>query len=122
MQAAQIHQLETVLILLLLFVIVFALLARRLRTPYPVVLVIAGLLLSFVPGVPRFSLNPDLVLLAILPPLLYASAFMTSWREFRANIVSICLLAFGLVVFTVFGVAWGAHWILPGFDWRLGLV
>jgi Na+/H+ antiporter len=122
MQAAQIHQLETILILLLIFVIGFAILAKRVGIPYPVILVIAGLFISFVPGIPRFSLNPDIVLLAILPPLLFASAFMTSWREFRANLVSIGLLAFGLVAFTVFGVALGAHWFLPGFDWRLGLV
>jgi monovalent cation/hydrogen antiporter len=122
MEAAQIHHLETILILLLVVVIGFAILAKRVGTPYPVVLVIAGLLLSFVPGIPRFSLNPDVVLLAILPPLLFAGAFLTSWREFRANIVSIGFLAFGLVTFTVFGVAWSVHWILPGFDWRLGLV
>jgi monovalent cation/hydrogen antiporter len=122
MQAAAIHHLETILILLMIFVIGFAILAKRLNTPYPVILVIAGLILSFAPGIPRFSLDPDVVLLAILPPLLFAAAFTTSWREFRANLSSIGSLAFGLVAFTVFGVAWCAQWIIPGFDWRLGLV
>jgi monovalent cation/hydrogen antiporter len=122
MLAAEIHHLETILILLLIFVISFAILAKRLNTPYPIILVIAGLMLSFAPGIPRFSLNPDVVFLAILPPLLFAAAFMTSWREFHANLLTIGFLAFGLVTFTVFGVAWCAEWILPGFDWRLGLV
>lgn len=122
MQATDIHHLETILILLMILVIGFAILAKRMNTPYPVILVIAGLLVSFAPGIPRFSLSPDIILLAILPPLLFSSSFTTSWREFCRNIVSIGLLAFGLVAFTVFGVAWSAHWILPGFDWRLGLV
>ncbi len=63
MQSGGIHQIELVLLLLLLFVVVFAALARKLRTPYPIVLVIAGLLLSFVPGIPKVSLNPDIVFL-----------------------------------------------------------
>ena len=58
----------------------------------------------------------------VLPPLLYASAWTTSWRDFRYNIVSISLLAFGLVAFTVIGVALAAPRVFPGFDWRLGLV
>jgi len=122
MQVTGIHQTELVLMLLLVFVIGFGALALRLRTPYPIVLVIAGLLVSLVPGIPNISLNPEVVFLAILPPLLYAAAFNTSWRDFHYNLVSIGSLAFGLVGFTVFGVAAAAQWILPGFDWRLGLV
>jgi CPA1 family monovalent cation:H+ antiporter len=122
MQVIGIHQVELTLILLLVFVVGFGTLALRLRTPYPIVLVISGLLLSFLPGNPHFSLNPNIVFLAILPPLLFAAAFNTSWRDFRYNLVSIGFLAFGLVGFTVFGVAEVAQWILPGFDWRLGLV
>jgi Na+/H+ antiporter len=122
MQAAGLHQIELLILILLVFVVGFGALAKRLRTPYPIVLVIGGLLVSFVPGVPRFSLNPDFVFLLILPPLLFAAAFTTSWRDFRYNLVSITSLAFGLVGFTVFGVAAAAHAFLPGFDWRLGLV
>src|SRR5712664_1288577 len=122
MQSGGIHAVELVLLLLLLFVVVFAALARKLQTPYPIVLVIAGLLLSFVPGIPRVSLNPDVVFLVVLPPLLYSAAWLTSWREFKFNFVSIFMLAFGLVGFTVAGVAATAKWVFAGFDWRLGFV
>jgi len=112
---------QFVFLLLLLFVAFFGLLARRLQTPYPIVMVIGGLLLSFVPGMPAVSLNPDVVFLIVLPPLLYASAWTTSWRDFRYNLVSILSLAFGLVGFTVIGVALVAPKVFSGFDWRLGL-
>jgi hypothetical protein len=82
----------------------------------------AGLLLGFVPGIPRVTLNPDIVFFVILPPLLNSAAWVTSWREFRFNLVSILLLAFGLVAFTVRGVAEGAPWLFAGFDWKAGLV
>lgn len=120
--AEGISGLETVFLLLLLFIVVFAWLARKLETPYPIVLVIAGLLLGFVPGIPKITLNPDLVFLVVLPPLLYAAAWVMPWREFKFNFVSIFMLAFGLVGFTVWGVAGASHWIFSGFDWRLGFV
>jgi monovalent cation/hydrogen antiporter len=113
---------EILFLFLLLFVVVFGLLARRIGIPYPIVMVLGGLLLSFVPGIPRATLNPDLIFLVILPPLLYAAAWTTSWRDFRYNLVSIVLLAFGLVAFTVAGIAWLAPKIFDGFDWRLGFV
>src|SRR2546423_2037265 len=117
-----IHTVQLVFLLLLLFVVVFASLARKLRLPYPIVLVIAGLSLSFIPGIPRVTLNPDVIFLAFLPPLLYSAAWFTSWRDFKYHMVSIFFLAFGLVGFTVFGVAATAGYILPGFNWRLGFV
>jgi len=117
-----IHEIEFILLFLLLFIVVFAALARKLQTPYPIVLVIAGLLLSFVPGIPNVSLNPDVIFLVVLPPLLYSAAWVTSWREFKFNLVSICMLAFGLVGFTVAGVAATSKWVFAGFDWRLGFV
>ena len=122
MPAGGIHALEVVFLLLLLFVVAFGALARKLKTPYPIVLVLAGLLLSFVPGIPKVSLNPDVVFFLILPPLLYSAAWLTSWREFSYNLVSILFLAFGLVLFTVLGVAGAAPWFLSGFDWRMGFV
>ncbi|MGB6596764.1 MAG: cation:proton antiporter, partial [Candidatus Acidiferrum sp.] len=122
MEGGGIHAFELVFLLLLVFVVVFAVLARKLQTPYPIVLVIAGLLLSFLPGIPKVTLNPDVVFLVVLPPLLYYGAWLTPWREFRFNLVSICLLAFGLVGFTVAGVAATAKWVFAGFDWRLGFV
>jgi monovalent cation/hydrogen antiporter len=113
---------QVVFIFLLTFVVVFALLARRLAIPYPIVLVVAGLLLGFVPGLPKLTLNPEVIFLIVLPPLLYSAAWWTSWREFSYNLVSILLLAVGLVGFTVFAVATLAPRILPGFDWQSGFV
>ena len=122
MLSGNVQQVELVFLLLLLFVVAFGVLARKLQVPYPIVLVIAGLLLGFVPGIPRVTLNPDIVFFVILPPLLNSAAWVTSWREFRFNLVSILLLAFGLVAFTVWGVAEGAPWLFAGFDWKAGLV
>jgi NhaP-type Na+/H+ or K+/H+ antiporter len=83
---------------------------------------VAGLVLSFIPAIPKISLSPDVIFLVILPPLLYAGGWFTSWRDFSHNIVSILLLAFGLVGFTVLGVAVAAHWSFAPFDFRLGFV
>src|SRR5438477_4602547 len=117
-----VHAVEFVFLLLLLFIVVFGMVSKKLKTPYPIVLVLGGLLLSFVPGIPRINLSPDLVFFVILPPLLYSAAWLTSWREFSYNLVSIFLLAFGLVTFTVVGVTQVGQWLLPGFDWRVGVV
>src|SRR6202041_493436 len=113
-----IKSVEAVFLLLLVFVAMFAGLARRLKVPYPILLVIAGLLLSFLPGVPRIGLDPNLVFLVFLPPLLYSAAWALSWREFQRNFVSIAMLAVGLVLFTVVGLAMTAGSLLPGFDWK----
>ena len=120
--ADSIHAIEIVFLLLVLFVVVFGVLARKLETPYPIILVLGGLLLSFVPGIPKINLNPDIIFFVVLPPLLYSAAWLTSWREFSHNLVSILLLAFGLVTFTVLGVTEAGQLFLPGFDWRVGLV
>jgi monovalent cation/hydrogen antiporter len=122
MATGNVQAVELVFLLLLLFVVAFGALARRLQVPYPIVLVVAGLWLGFIPGIPRITLNPDVVFFVILPPLLYSAAWVTSWREFSFNLVSILLLAFGLVAFTVWGVTEGAQWLFPGFDWKAGLV
>jgi Na+/H+ antiporter len=121
-QGEGVHAVELVFLLLLVFVVVFATLARKLETPYPIVLVIGGLLLGFVPAIPKVPLNPDLVFLVVLPPLLYYGAWYTNWRDFKYNLVSILFLAFGLVGFTVLGVAGTSRWLFSGFDWRLGFV
>ena len=83
MQAAGIHSFEVIFLLLLIFVAGLAALAKRFQVPYPIVMVIGGLILGFFPRAPRLELNPDMVFLLILPPLLFASAFVTSWRDFR---------------------------------------
>jgi CPA1 family monovalent cation:H+ antiporter len=117
-----IHGAQLILLLLLLFITVFAAVARRLQTPYPIVLVVAGLVLGLVPGIPAVTLDPDVIFLVVLPPLLFAAALVTSWRDFSYNLVSISMLALGLVGFTVWAVAVAGPWLFPGFDWRVGLV
>ncbi len=122
MPAADIHHVELLVLALLFLVAALAVIAKKIAVPYPIILVIGGLCLSLIPGAPKVSLDPNIVFLVILPPLLFSAAFHTSWREFRRNLLSILLLAFGLVGFTVFGVALVIRWLLPGFDWQLGLV
>jgi monovalent cation/hydrogen antiporter len=116
--AAGIQAVQAVFLLLLVCVAVFAGLARRLKVPYPILLVIAGLVLSFLPGMPRIGLDPSLVFFVFLPPLLYSAAWTLSWREFQRNFSSIAMLAVGLVFFTVLGLAMAAGKLLPGFDWK----
>ncbi len=120
--ADTLHGVQAIFLLLMVLVAVFAVVARRLSVPYPIVLVIAGLAISLVPGLPRISLNPEMVFLVILPPLLYSSAWATSLREFKFNLVSIGMLAVGLVAFTVAGVAVFADHFLPGLGWKAGFL
>ena len=122
MHGGGVHAVELVFLSLLAFVVLFAAVARKLNRPYPIVLVVAGLLLSFLPRVPKVTLNPDIIFLIVLPPLLYSAAWLTSWREFRFNLFSISMLAFGLVAFTVFGVAFAAPLVFAGFTWQLGFL
>src|SRR5947207_718376 len=110
------HQAE-IIVLLFALVAVLAVLACKVALPYPIVLVIGGLALSFVPRLPEVKLNPDTVFYFILPALLYPAALFTSWRDFRRNLRPILLLAIGLVLVTTVTVAWIAHTILPMLPW-----
>jgi Na+/H+ antiporter len=110
------HQLE-IIILLLMAVLALTTVARKLGIPYPILLVVGGLVLGFVPGLPTVRLDPDLVFLVFLPPILWATAYFTSWRDFRANLRPIILLAVGLVLATTAAVAGVAHAALPGLEW-----
>ena len=110
------HQAE-IIVLLFALVAILAVLACRVALPYPIVLVIGGLGLSFVPGLPEVKLNPDTVFYFILPALLYPAALFTSWRDFRRNLRPILLLAIGLVLTTMVAVAWIAHTVVPGLPW-----
>ncbi len=111
---------ETVLLMLAVLVAV-AVLARRLDTAPSILLVVAGIALALIPGLPRVALPPELVLLGILPPLIYSAGVAMSWREFRFNLRPITLLAFGLVVFTTCMVTAVAHWLL-GMPWAVAFV
>jgi Na+/H+ antiporter len=97
---------------LLLSVAVLAMLARRFHVPYPIFFVFGGLFLGWVPGLPHLALSPELVFLFVLPPLLFPAALFTSWRDFRANLRPISLLAIGLVLFTTVSVAYLAHYFM----------
>jgi CPA1 family monovalent cation:H+ antiporter len=96
--------------------------APILHVPYPIFLVLGGLALGFVPGVPTIELPPDVVLVAVLPPLLYSSAFFTSLRELRANVRPIGALAIGLVVLTTCAVAVVAHMWVDDISWAAAFV
>jgi Na+/H+ antiporter len=122
MQAADIHHVEMILLFVMVLVVALAALARRFQTPYPIVLVIGGLAISLLPNVPRVALNPDVIFLVFLPPLLFAAAFHTSWRNFCGSLTSSSMMAFGLVGFTVAVVAFVTGRLLPGFDHRIGFV
>src|ERR671934_318095 len=97
-------------------------LAPTFRIPYPILLVLGGLVLGFMPGLPNLQLPPDIVLVAILPPLLYYSAFSTSLRDLRANARPISLLSLGLVAATTVGVAAVAHAAIAGLPWSSAFV
>jgi monovalent cation/hydrogen antiporter len=113
---------ESIFLLLLLFVAVFAGAARRLRVPYPILLTIIGGILGTLPIFPNIALEPNLVFFVFLPPLLFAAGWQLSWREFRANFSRILRLAVGLVIFTILVLIAGRGWLLPGFDWQSALL
>jgi CPA1 family monovalent cation:H+ antiporter len=110
------HEIE-LLVILLAVTAALAEVANRLRVPYPVLLVVAGLALSLLPGLPPVALAPNLVFFVFLPPLLYASAWELSWSAFRAEARTITWLAVGGVLFSLAVVAAVAYYVVPGFGW-----
>src|SRR5689334_21082594 len=104
---------------LLVFILVLAIAAKRRRMAYPIVLVLGGLAISQVPGLPPVRLDPEIFFLLILPPLLYVDGIRSPWREFRANINAIPFLSVGLVLFTTAIVGWTAHHFIPGLPWSV---
>jgi monovalent cation/hydrogen antiporter len=106
---------------LLIVVAALAIVAKKVGVPYPVLLVIGGLALGFIPGLPAVQLEPEMVFLFFLPPLLYPAALFTSWRDFRANLGPISMLAIGLVLLTTAFVAFVAH-ALAGLPWATAFV
>jgi monovalent cation/hydrogen antiporter len=112
-----VDEVELILVSLLVSVVVLAAAARAINVPYPIVLVVGGAVLGFVPGLPEVELEPDLVLVIFLPPLLYAGAFFANLADLRANLRPITLLAVGLVLTTMVTVALVAHELIDGLSW-----
>jgi len=111
------------LIISLLFAVsMLTMLSERLRVAYPIFLVIAGLVISFIPGMPHIALEPDWVFLLFLPPLLYAAAWNTSWKDFWSFRRPIAMLAFGLVFFTSVTIAYLSNAMIPDFSLVLGFL
>ena len=108
-------------VLLLAVLAAVAILARRIDTAPSILLVIAGIVLALIPGLPRVQLAPEFVLLVLLPPIIYSAGVAMSWREFRFNLRPIGLLAFGCVVFTACSVAGTVHWLL-GWPWAVSFL
>src|SRR3989475_1713522 len=115
MQSAQL------VLALLIAVAALVTIARRLGIAYPIFLVSGGLLVGWVPGVPRIRIEPDLIFLLVLPPLLYVAAFFTPLRRLRANLGTIGSLAIGLVIATALAAAVVAHALIPGLPWAVAL-
>ena len=108
--------LTAVLVILVVIAILFEV-ARRAGVPYPSLFVLGGLVLGFLPGLPRITLEPELVLLVFLPPLLFAAAVETPIRDLRANVAPLARLSIGLVIFTMVVVAAVAQAVIPGLGW-----
>ncbi len=117
-----VHTSLVLILILLIAGLALALVAPRLKIPYPILLIVGGLALGFIPSLPRFSLDPELIFLLFLPPLIYSSAWSTSWRDFKNNLRPISLLAIGLVFFTTIIVAVVAHAIVPSLPWAAAFV
>ncbi len=112
----------TVIVLLLFGILFLGILSNKYKFPFPIALVIIGVIISIIPGLPVITLHPDVVFIIFLPPLLYGAAWNTSWHDFKANLRPIGLAAIGLVLFTTLLVAVAAHWLIPGLDWPVAFL
>jgi len=111
-----------VVIFLLTVVTVLAEITDKVHIPYPILLVLAGIGIGLIPGLPIIKLEPDTVFLIFLPPILYEAAWNTSWLDFKKARRPIILLATGCVIFTAGLVAFLAHTFIPYLDWPEALV
>src|SRR3954471_6345129 len=108
---------ELIVLAVLATVLILIVLADRARLPYPILLVLGGCGLGFAPGVPNVRLDPDVVLLILLPPLLYSASLFSSPRQVRGNLRPFSFLAVGLVLATTAAVAVIAPALIPGMGW-----
>src|SRR5262245_2841286 len=111
-----------IVISLLLGIAILTMVSNKLKISYPILLVISGLLISLIPGMRVITLEPEIVFLIFLPPLLYAAAWNTSWNDFWKWKRPISLLAFGLVIFTSAAVAFVSNSIIPDFSLAYGFL
>ena len=116
------HENLLFILVLLLAVSLLIMLGQKLRISYPIFLVVGGLIISIIPGMPRIEMDPEMVFLIFLPPLLYEAAWYTSWNDFWKWKRAIAMLAFGLVIFTSGIVAYVSQAIIPGFTLALGFL
>jgi CPA1 family monovalent cation:H+ antiporter len=112
----------TVIIMLLFGVAFLSILSKKYNFPIPIVLVLCGVVISIVPGLPVIALNPDVVFIIFLPPLLYHAAWYTSWSDFKQTVRPITLAAVGLVLFTTVSVAIAAHMLIDDISWPLAFL
>lgn len=112
----------SIVIFILALLIGLSAIADRIKIPYPVLLVIAGMTIGFLPVFPNIALMPEVVFLIFLPPMLYDSAFNISFKDFRTNLNTITTLSISLVFTTVVGIAVIAYYCIPGMTWPLAFV
>src|SRR3954451_5790438 len=115
-------QAELVIAGLLVAVVGLSALARMLSVPYPIVLVIGGAVVGFVPGLPEVKLDPEVVLVVFLPPLPWGASIFANFNDLRANLRGLTLSTVGLVLATMCAVAWAAHALIPGLPWDAAFV
>jgi len=112
----------SIVLFILAIMIVLSAMADKVRVPYPILLITAGIAIGFIPTLPNIELDPDVIFLIFLPPMLYDAAFNISFKEFRTNINTIGTLAISLVFITASGIAVVAHYVIPGMSWPLSFV
>src|SRR5258705_3427439 len=116
------HNVFGLYILLLLVILFLVMLAQRLKIAYPIVLVLGGLLLCFIPGLLEISIDPELIFVIFLPPLLFEAAWYTSWKDFWKWRRVIASFAFLIVLLTSSVIAVVSHSLIPGFTLALGFL
>jgi Na+/H+ antiporter len=112
----------SIVIFILAIMIGLSAIADKVKLPYPVLLITAGVAIGFIPTLPDIELNPEIIFLIFLPPLLYESAFNINYKTFKTNFSTISTLAISLVFITACGIALVAHYIIPGMTWPLSFV
>lgn len=112
----------SIVLFILALMICLSAVADKIKLPYPILLIIAGIGIGFIPEIPKIEINPEIIFLIFLPPLLYDAAFNISFAQFKTNINTISTLAISLVFLTVTGIAVMARYFIPGMTWPLGFV